>query len=59
MVAWIGIVLGIAGAWLALPPITARSWVWSLVVCLIAVMLGIGVAIRGERRFGGSRSRPA
>ncbi len=53
MVAWIGIVLGIGGAWLALPPITARSWVWSLVVCLIAVMLGIGVAIRGERRFGG------
>ncbi len=52
-VAWIGIVLGIGGAWLALPPITARSWVWSLVVCLIAVMLGIGVAIRGERRFGG------
>jgi general nucleoside transport system permease protein len=53
IVAWIGIVLGIAGAWLALPPISARSWVWSLVVCLIAVMLGIGVAIRGERRFGG------
>ena len=26
---------------------------WSLVVCLIAVMLGIGVLIRGERRFGG------
>jgi ABC-type uncharacterized transport system permease subunit len=51
-VAWIGIGLGIAGGWLALPPITARSWVWSLVVCLIAVMLGIGVAIRGERRFG-------
>jgi ABC-type uncharacterized transport system permease subunit len=27
--------------------------VWSLVICLIAVMLGIGVVIRGERRFGG------
>ena len=25
---------------------------WSLVICLIAVMLGIGVMIRGERRFG-------
>ena len=52
-VAWIGIALGLVGCWIALPPITARSWVWSLVVCLIAVMLGIGVAIRGERRFGG------
>ena len=52
-VAWIGIALGLLGCWIALPPITARSWVWSLVVCLIAVMLGIGVVIRGERRFGG------
>jgi len=52
-VAWIGIVLGLVGCWIALPPITARSWVWSLAVCLIAVMLGIGVLIRGERRFGG------
>ena len=52
-VAWIGIALGLLGAWIALPPISARSWVWSLVICLIAVMLGIGVIIRGERRFGG------
>ena len=52
-VAWIGIVLGLAGAFIALPPISARSWTWSLVLCLIAVMLGIGILIRGERRFGG------
>ena len=52
VVAWTGIVLGIVGGWLALPPVEARSWVWSLVVCLIAIMLGIGVFIRGERRFG-------
>ncbi len=52
-VAWIGIVLGLAGAWVALPPIASRSWVWSLVLCLVAIMLGIGVVIRGERRFGG------
>ena len=52
-VAWIGIALGLLGAWVALPPISARSWVWSLVLCLVAVMLGIGVVIRGERRFGG------
>ena len=52
-VAWIGIGLGLVGAWIALPPISVRSWVWSLVLCLIAVVLGIGVVIRGERRFGG------
>jgi len=51
-VAWIGIALGLVGAWIALPPISARSWVWSLVICLVAVMLGAGVLIRGERRFG-------
>jgi general nucleoside transport system permease protein len=52
-VAWIGIIVGLLGAWLALPPVTLRSWVPSLVLALIAVMLGAGVAIRGERRFGG------
>jgi simple sugar transport system permease protein len=52
-VAWIGIVVGIVAAWLALPPLTIRSWVPSLVLALVAVMLGIGVASRGERRFGG------
>lgn len=52
-VAWIGIILGLIGAWVALPPISARSWVWSLVLCLIAVMLGTGIMIRGERRFAG------
>ena len=52
-VAWIGIVIGLIGAWLALPPVTLRSWVPSLVLALIAVMLGTGVALRGERRFGG------
>jgi len=52
-VAWTGIALGLLGAFVALPPISARSWTWSLVLCLIAVMLGIGIMIRGERRFGG------
>ena len=52
-VAWIGIVAGLVAAWLALPPLTVRSWVPSLVLALVAVMLGTGVAIRGERRFGG------
>ena len=52
-VAWIGIAVGLVGAWLALPPLTLRSWVPSLVLGLIAVTLGAGVALRGERRFGG------
>ena len=38
---------------MALPPVEARSWAWSLVLCLVALLLGTGVAIRGERRFGG------
>ncbi len=52
-VAWIGIAFGLLGAWVTLPPISARSWVWSLVLCIVALLLGIGVLIRGERRFGG------
>ena len=51
-VAWGGIVLGLLGAWIALPPVAARSWVWSLLLCLAAVAVGVGVAIRGDRRFG-------
>ncbi len=52
-VAWAGIVIGLVAAWLALPPLTIRSFVPSLVLALIAVTLGAGVAMRGERRFGG------
>ena len=51
-VAWVGIAIGLLAAWLALPPLSIRSWVPSLVLALIAVMLGLGVAMRGERRFG-------
>jgi simple sugar transport system permease protein len=51
--AWSGVVLGLVGAWLTLPPLTARSWGWSLAVCLVAVTLGVGVVLRGERRRGG------
>ena len=52
-VAWIGILVGLIAAWLTLPPLTIRSWVPSLLLGLVAVALGIGTAIRGERRFGG------
>ena len=52
-VAWIGILVGLVAAWLTLPPLTIRSWVPSLLLGLIAVTLGIGAAVRGERRYGG------
>ncbi len=52
-VAWAGILLGLLGAWIALPPVAARSWVWSLLLCLAAVVLGVGVIMQGQRRFGG------
>lgn len=51
-VAWLGILVGLVAAWLTLPPLTIRSWVPSLLLALIAVGLGIGVVVRGERRFG-------
>jgi simple sugar transport system permease protein len=51
-VAYVGIVVGLLGAWIALPPLTARSWWLSLAVCLVAITLGAGAAINGERRLG-------
>jgi simple sugar transport system permease protein len=53
VVGWAGTVTGLVGAWLALPPLTVRSWWLSLAVCLVAVVLGLGIALRGERRLGG------
>ena len=50
--AWAGIVAGLASAFVALPPISARSWVWSLFLALLALLAGVFVITRGERRFG-------
>jgi ABC-type uncharacterized transport system permease subunit len=50
--AWAGIVLGVASAFVALPPISARSWAWSLFLALLALLAGVFVITRGERRFG-------
>jgi ABC-type uncharacterized transport system permease subunit len=52
-VAWVGIVVGMLAAFVALPPIEARTPFPSAVLGLVAVTLGIGVIIRGERRMGG------
>ena len=50
--AWAGIVLGLLSAFVALPPISARSWGWSLALALLAALAGIFVIARGDRRFG-------
>ena len=50
--AWAGIVLGLAAAFIALPPIAARSWVPSLLLALLAIAAGVFVITRGETRFG-------
>jgi simple sugar transport system permease protein len=47
-----GIILGVVACLLALPPITARSIVWSALVGIVAIMCGIFAATRGERRPG-------
>jgi general nucleoside transport system permease protein len=51
-VAWIGIAVGVLAAFVALPPIEARSPFPSVVLGLVAVTLGTGTIIRGERRMG-------
>ena len=50
--AWGAIVLGLAAGFVALPPITARSWVPSLVLAIAAIAVGIYVVRKGEVRFG-------
>jgi simple sugar transport system permease protein len=50
---WVGVALGLMGAWVALPPIAARSWAWSLILCLAAAGIGVYAAVKGERRLGG------
>ena len=53
LVGWIGVVVGLTAAFVALPPISLRSPVPSVVIGLIALTIGIGSWIRGERRIGG------
>jgi simple sugar transport system permease protein len=50
--AWAGIVLGLVAAFIALPPITARSWIPSLLLGLLAALAGVWAITRGEKRFG-------
>ncbi|MCZ7587745.1 MAG: ABC transporter permease [Gaiella sp.] len=50
--AWVGITLGLVSAFVALPPISSRSWVPSLILALLAALAGVFVITRDERRFG-------
>ena len=47
-----GLVLGVLAAFLAIPPVEARTILWSVLVGLIAVMLGIWTITRGRTRLG-------
>jgi simple sugar transport system permease protein len=44
--------LGVFAAFLAIPPIEARSPIWPVVVGILAVALGIWTATRGKRKLG-------
>jgi ABC-type uncharacterized transport system permease subunit len=49
---YIGIGAGVFAAFLAIPPIEARSPFWSLFVGILAASLGIWAVSRGRRRLG-------
>jgi ABC-type uncharacterized transport system permease subunit len=49
---YVGIALGVLAAFLAIPPITARSPVWPVAVGVVAIALGIWTATRGRQRLG-------
>jgi simple sugar transport system permease protein len=50
---WVGLFVGLAAAFVAVPPIGARSVVFPVVLGLFALTIGIGTWIAGERRLGG------
>src|SRR3954462_4228659 len=50
----IGLVVGALAFWLALPPLSARTIIWPILVGLLAAMAGIWAYTRGERRIGAS-----
>lgn len=52
-VGWAGVLIGLFAALVALPPITVRSPLAPTLIGLLALTIGIGSVIRGERRVGG------
>jgi ABC-type uncharacterized transport system permease subunit len=49
----VGVVLGVAAFILAIPPITARSPLWAVLLGIVAVLFGIVAVTRGGGRVGG------
>jgi general nucleoside transport system permease protein len=49
---YLGIVLGAFAAFIAIPPIEARTITWPTLVGLVAIALGIWTVTRGRRRLG-------
>ncbi len=51
-VAMLGILVGLAAFWIALPPLKARSPVWPALIGVVAIALGTYALSRGVRRLG-------
>ena len=51
-ISWAGILLGLAAAWIALPPLTVRSLVPSIVIAAVGITLGAVSIVRRDIRFG-------
>jgi general nucleoside transport system permease protein len=49
---YVAIFLGVFAAFLAIPPIEARSPTWPIAIGIVAIALGIWTATRGRRRLG-------
>jgi len=51
-VGWIGVALGVLAFWMAIPPFTARSFVWPILLGVAAAAAGIWTVRRGQRKLG-------
>jgi simple sugar transport system permease protein len=49
---YLGIFLGAFAAFLAIPPIEARTITWPILVGIVAMLLGVWTIARGRRRLG-------
>lgn len=52
-IAWVGILLGLVAAWIALPPVMVRSIGPSIAIGLVAMTLGAVALARRDFRYGG------
>jgi ABC-type uncharacterized transport system permease subunit len=50
--AWLGILVGIAAFWVALPPLKTRAWFVPVLIGVIGIGLGVGALNRGVKRLG-------